>query len=411
MPVYIASYSESCPAKNLFAEAIKLICSPKYATIAALEDFGNLWDGYISITFLKSDNSSHGQEVFQDIKYSKYYDRSLDEISLKPSTSKEALEKEKRRQLQRCTRKSTNITKYRVLRDFRADPLEVEMQINDGKNVKMNIYEFHANFLTTAEYVSMRLFTFGSKNSNWLRSLVVELNSRWNFDPSVGTLFEKYMYLYEDPNMGDRQLFTKLTVAILTSLKFSNIVQTAELIDIFNTTSNIFEFLTNSKFSVWFLIPYQNNLIHLGVALENLVDFKFQDADICIQKKSGNRMEMYDWKKAEHGLQDLFLIAFQMAIAHTCGQTILYFQNMEAITRMQLIRYAIDLIIDNGQPNMNTDKASYIDRIIMSAVSLNLTAIIEVSGGISTQIKEINMIQYFNVYGTDIWTMNSTTSQ
>nr|XP_016928049.1 protein ORD isoform X2 [Drosophila suzukii] len=326
------------PAVSPVGQAILLLCSLTYPDEESLSKVPTLkiGKGSVSMKFelhpmAKGDNTQITEEVLSD----------LDET---PSTSKQAMERLKRRNERKVKEASlrmlqSNVISVTVKRRFDSfSSLDsVSYQMNGGMSETASIQDFHAKFFVRPEH-----------STNYLRHLYQECSGNWlkviqsdgggdaysNFkDPD--SPFETFVKLFERQAMQPQDVVCKL---VKTCLHVNEAVRLAErkfILEVFDQVRRIFEYITVNEYTVWFLVPCLNNKDQLRPM--NIDDFDLTKVRTTI-RAAGDTSNIY-WAYTDHNIQDLLMVAFQLALATNVNQSVLIISHLE--TREPIFQFLL----------------------------------------------------------------------
>lgn len=121
-----------------------------------------------------------------------------------------------------------------------------------------------------------------------------------------------------------------MTTAILKASNYLKNSSVSHLISIFNDIRWLFEYLTCSEYTVWFLLPSVfGNLVDITkITIEN-INFDLMKTKIQLKRVKSSS---FDWTQAENHVQELLMIAVQLAFGYHCKQNIIYLHSLKYVS-------------------------------------------------------------------------------
>ncbi|XP_028893820.1 protein ORD isoform X3 [Zeugodacus cucurbitae] len=350
--VYIVQGSNNCPIRHTVSTALKFICSSQYASIESLTQFENLHAGYVRIVLLISKGVCALQTDNTNLE--------SDSDSDAPCTSQWAQNREQRRKRrhlhnsQLLQRQQQLFHRVEALRDFRCSPELIVYTLDGGVKQKSSIDEFQRKFSTNIDFmlrqpeISRDGFT-----GNWLEFITTKLNGAMNREEEISKLFGYFVQLFLKNRYNECDLLSKLTTCCIIGHTALDVLLAVDALKIFNDVRMTFEFITCMEYTVWFLIPYKGRYVSVQeVSIEN---FQFHKVYTCIKLKAidKNLHREYIWSDAEHAIQDLLFIAFQLVMCFHLKRGVVYLQeelkNVRDYQTMQFVVTAYMQKNGNGQ--------------------------------------------------------------
>lgn len=111
---------------------------------------------------------------------------------------------------------------------------------------------------------------------------------------------------------------------------FLNDSRLSHLINIFNDIRWMFEFMTCSEYTVWFLLPSVfGNLEDISkITVEN-TNFDLLKTEIQLKQPNAKSI---NWMQAEKHVQELLLVAAQLAFGYHCQQNVVYLHSLRNVS-------------------------------------------------------------------------------
>nr|XP_014091646.1 protein ORD [Bactrocera oleae] len=398
--VYVVQGSNDCPLRFTVSTAIKLICSGQYASIESLTQFKNLHEGYVRIVLLISKEAC---EITASLE-SDNTNLESDSDSDAPCTSKWALNREQRRNQRQLRnthllqRQQQLFHKVEALRDFRYSPESIEYTLDAGAKQKSSVFEFQLKFRTNIDYILRQPeISRGGFSGNWLEFITTKLNGAMNREEEISKLFGYFVQLFLKNRYNECDLLSKLTTCCIIGHTALDVMIAVDALKIFNDVRNTFEFITCMEYTVWFLIPYKGRYVSVQeVSVEN---FQFNNVYTCIKLKAmeQNPCREYIWSDADHAIQDLLFIAFQLVICFHLKRGVVYLQEeLKNVKDYQTMQFVVTAYLQrNGNGQKFWPQKYYLQQILKACNKMRITAIIDYPGGLPVTPLSGNLIKCY----------------
>ncbi|XP_073839420.1 orientation disruptor [Musca autumnalis] len=362
--------------------ALQLVCTCKYDSYDELEIvYPRIRNGKVAITFslphllsreiLRNEHSSDSDE---------------------PCTSRAARERALKRQ-QRKEHKDETLIK--ATRDFRVNPHVIEYSVNGGVIKRCRKDLFHLRFFNCADIIFPRLADLQNGdcvNGRWLDLISFDFvcGKQGINDPII-----KFCEMYCKRKITTQNDIGSLTTAALTGRSDLNKHRIAKLISIFQDIRCVFEYITCSTYTVYFLLPTNfGNLKDIdditGITEDNI---NFNCMKTMLQLINPISAQKFPWTDAEAYLKKLFLVAVQLAFGYHLRQNILFLHDMEELAIHQNFEYFKAAFKRNYSGGPQIIEKNYIKRIIDVCSKFDMSCVLYYRGGKVFDMTNVFMIR------------------
>ncbi|XP_037817984.1 protein ORD [Lucilia sericata] len=372
-PLYLVHSSEKCEIISL---ALQLICGSKYCRASALHEIRHkISNGKVRLTFtlLKTTPEQPTAESSQ------LQDHSSD--SDVPCTSRQARQRlERRLERRRQSERQQSCLVINACRDFTLNPDLIVYSIDGGPPLECSVLVFQIRFFTCTELIFPRLMEVSHGqycNGRWLDLLSMEFVDKGR---EGNKLLKKFSKLYAKGNVYPNDLLCQLTSSVLTARNYLNNSRLSHLLNIFNDIRWVFEYITCSEYSVWFLLPSRfGNLKDIREITTENINFDLMKTEIQLKSASAKAVP---WLETEKHVQELFLVAVQVAFGYHCQQNIIYLHSLNYLERHQSFEFLNYSLLQSAGGRQLFAEKNYFERIFNICDKLNICCVLEYAGSL-----------------------------
>ncbi|KAH8298434.1 hypothetical protein KR044_002795, partial [Drosophila immigrans] len=358
-------------------QALKLMCTKEYATAASLQHLPQLHVGKGCVKMSFSLTHVGATDNVDD-------DSDLD---FGPSTSRQAFEREElRRELKNQKNSSRSLTQYQVSVVRRFDDVRIidriMIQINSGKWTEQSVIEFCDIFFIQPQHIPTMLLEASKTNpANWMKVIQGDEHCYRNFREN-GNPFETFAKLFHHQDYEKNELLEQLVSRCLFNREAIQLCERRFVLTVFDDVRQIFEYITNHEYTVWFFIPRLNLFPFHS---KNVDDFDLSNVRTSI--KLVNDIRPVFWHQADHNIMDILHVSFQLAFAKVGNQTVVFLSQLEKLAEFTSLQYARAFFMNNMySKDENSPKwicQRYLQSIINVSEKLQLTVFIEYPRGLT----------------------------
>ncbi|XP_017096515.2 protein ORD [Drosophila bipectinata] len=381
--IYNAFYAppKDQPAVTPVAQAILLLTSHIYAD-AHLENapFLKTGNGWIVLCFeMIPEGSANGGEAAAE-------EDEESDLEMDPCTSQQALERmrqreeRKERRQREAARKAHQSNSIQIYAKRRFDELayldKVFVEIDEGELEMMTVKDFIDQFFVNPNHSQTFLGKAHEKyGGNWLNVIRSDRNDTSHFTDSDSP-FLNFVKLFDRSAVKPHDLTCQVGKLYLEVNEKVWVQERRFVLNLFNQVRRIFEFITNSQHTVWFVLPdRQMKDTRMPMTLD---DLDFSEVRYSIRATSDNTD--VSCTDSNHSLKDILMVSFQLAFASNVRQSVVVLSHMEILSEymtMQYIsaQYMNDLFMEPNEPQWICH--SYLQRIVNMAQFLNAIVLIE----------------------------------
>lgn len=123
-----------------------------------------------------------------------------------------------------------------------------------------------------------------------------------------------------------------LTTSVLQTRLSLRVARMSNLLLLFNDVRKIFEYISCEEYTVWFFLMNDEGGfedIDIGAGV---INFQRMKTIVELRNSSDENYARMCWTKAENYVQELLLVAIQLAFGARCKQSIIYLHSMEAVS-------------------------------------------------------------------------------
>ncbi|KAH8290899.1 hypothetical protein KR054_006900, partial [Drosophila jambulina] len=400
------------PAVTPVAQAILLLCTLTYPDGDSLAKLPSLvlGQGMVSLTFERLATSPDGgTRVPQEPPVVDDPDSDLD---LEPCTSKQAMERQKKRKERKAKRaanarrvgvggipstsKDIQVTVTRRF-DIYSSLDSVFVEINGGATDEMHIEHFHKEFFVRSQHSFNFLKVLHEKCAgNWLQVIQCDNDAysglKWPDGP-----FETFIKLFDRQAMEPEDVLCRLATSYLQVNETVRLSERRFLLNVFDQVRQIFEYITVKEYTVWFLVPSRKSSKDVPVVsityeipiifliyfkyffYKNLDNFDLTKVRTCI-RAAGDQSNIF-WNYTNHNIKDILMVSFQLALASQANQSVLVMSHMETLSEFVTMQYVTASFMNDiygkapSSPKWYCHR--YLQRIVDMALFMGTIVIIE----------------------------------
>ncbi|ALC41334.1 ord [Drosophila busckii] len=354
------------------AQALQLLCTLDYVDAQSLERMPQLQLGKGELRLTMKLESKQQQREAD-------YDSEL-ELDMEPSTSAQAREREEQRRARKRRRAVINC-EVRVVRRF-DNELELHRmmyQIDEQPWQTVTVLEFHSLFFVQPAHGSEQLGGDAEQSyaRDWLRVIQAqELSYNASRD---GNPFDIFVKLFNSQQAVPKQLLCKLTSACVECTEQLRLAERRFVLQVFRHVRQMFEYITDNDYSVWFFVPSLNRYEELDRV--HVDDFDLRNVRTSI-KLTRDGSEFF-WHHAEHNIKDILHVAFQLVLAKLSRQSLLFIGSLEQLNDFICLQYIKAAFMNSVYAKDHWYCARYLHRMLELAESMELLVIIEYPSGLT----------------------------
>uniref|UniRef100_A0A240SX91 Uncharacterized protein n=1 Tax=Glossina pallidipes TaxID=7398 RepID=A0A240SX91_GLOPL len=377
--VYIVESPKECDA---ISTAIQLIYSKRYAQLSSLHLIKHqIKDGKIIVNF----SLSNSPLQIRDLN-----NLNSEDDDEGPCTSSQAKEREIRRK--QCRLRRNQVTQITAIRDFQLDGAIIEYSINQGPIKRCPVAKFQTRFFNCADYILPHLTSLEGKQffkDKWLNIL------RGGCEGTGENLLKDFcrLFVYRKVKLNEMLAgLTSSTLMVSSSITSSKI---SSIFHVFRDVRRIFEYITCSEYTVLFFLPSDCGPSKDITEIAQRINFEQMQTKVQLRVTGPYAMPQILWTQAETHIQELLLIAFQLAFAYHCHEHLVFLHSVTNLQRHQnLIVFKGALAQEQEQRNgQNWFSKNYLQRIIDVCLKIGLSAVIEYEDNLPLPLQNAAIIQ------------------
>ncbi|XP_075161557.1 orientation disruptor [Haematobia irritans] len=366
---------------DIFQLAIQLICSSKYDSILKLNDIASL--------------ISAGSAVF--LKFSlgadeNNYENDHSSDSDAPCTSQQAIERQQRRKERNNVSLVVGAKRY-----FGIDPDNIEYTFNNGPLLQCSVHDFHKRFFSCTDIILPTLPNLQNGNicnGRWFDLL--NFNFLYIDKHEPNHLISQFCEMYKERRITLQHPLGKMTTAILFGQRSISQSQLGHLIYIFQDIRRFFEYITCFEYTVWFMLPSDFG------TLKDVTEITPADTDLNLMKtkiqlKSPPSSPKYIWSEVHGYVQELFLVAVQLAFGYHCRQNVIFLHKLEKLKFHQSFEFIRTAYARKSRQSRTWIEKNYLQQIVNLCSKLKLSCVLDYSGSIPFELDDTFIIKYRKV--------------
>ncbi|XP_017053749.1 LOW QUALITY PROTEIN: protein ORD [Drosophila ficusphila] len=391
--------SKDLPAVTPVGQAILLLCTLTYPDGKSLAKIPHLQIGKGSVSMSFEMHSLEIVEEEDDVE------SDLDET---PCTSKQAYERIKWRRVRKNRKSPVKKLKPKVIKvivERRFDALDsldsVSYKINGGKIETLSISDFHTMFFLRPQHSQNYLKDLHQKCAgNWLKLIQSdeEGDPFSNFKES-NSPFETFVKLFDRQAMQPQDALCKLAKTCLEVKEAVRLEERKFVLEVFNQVRRIFEYITANEYTVWFVVPSQNDSQTLRPM--TLDDFDLTKVRTSI-RAAGDKGNVF-WDYTNHNIKDLLLMAFQLALASNVNQSVLVMSHLKTLAEFLTMQYVTASFMNDAYVKNPSDSKwichCYLQRIVDMALFPGTIVIVEYPSALTLLKEGRQLIKCFQKIG------------
>ncbi|KAM7356266.1 orientation disruptor [Cochliomyia hominivorax] len=320
-----------------------------------------------------------------------------------PCTSAQARQRLQRR-LARCRQleRQKREVVINACRDFSLNPDLIIYSVDNGPVMECSVLKFQIRFFSCTEVIFPRVTNISHGeycNGKWLDLLSLEFVEREGLN-----LLCQFSQLFDQQNLSLSEDICQLSSSVLTARMYLNNARLSHLIHIFNDIRWLFEYLTCSEYTVWFLLPsIFGNFQDISKISTNNINFDLLRTQFEIKQTNS---KPFNWLLAEKHVQELFLVAVQLSFGYHCQQNIIYLHNLKNLENRQSFELLNFSLINSSSNRQLFFKKNYFQRIFNICCKLQICCVLEYCGGLAFYPKQAFVVWGNYITPSQVWEFN-----
>uniref|UniRef100_A0A1A9VLF3 Uncharacterized protein n=1 Tax=Glossina austeni TaxID=7395 RepID=A0A1A9VLF3_GLOAU len=312
--VYIVESPKECDA---ISTAIQLIYSKRYAKLSSLHLIKHqIKEGKVIVNF----SLSNSLLQIRDLN-----NLNSEDDDEGPCTSSQAREREMRRK-QRCLRPMRQVTQITAIRDFQLDGAIIEYTINQGPIKRCPVAKFQTKFFNCADSILPNLTNLNREQffeDKWLNIL------RGGSEGRGKNLLQDFGRLFVYRKVELNEMLAGLTSSTLMASSSISLSKISSIFHVFRDVRRIFEYITCSEYTVLFFLPSDCGPSNDITEIAQRINFEQMETTVQLRVTGAYAMPQIPWTQAESHIQELLLIAFQLAFAYHCHEHLVFLHSVK----------------------------------------------------------------------------------
>ncbi|EDV37155.2 uncharacterized protein Dana_GF13305 [Drosophila ananassae] len=309
------------------------------------------------------------------------------DLDMDPCTSRQALERIKRREERKERRQSQVAEKERLSKSVqvyvkrRFDELafldKVFVEIDGGELEMMTVQCFISQFFVSPTHSQSFLGKVHEKyGGNWLKVIQSDRDDTSHFTDSDSP-FLTFVNLFDRTAVKPQDLSYRVGKVYLEVSERLWIQERRFVLDLFNQVRRIFEFITNNEHTVWFVLPERQ--VKDPTRPMSLEDLDFSEVRSCIRAVADK--SDVSCTDSNHSLKDALMVSFQLAFATHVRQSLMVLSHMETLSEYMTMQYISAQYMNDLYVKEASDPQwichCYLQRIVNMALFMGTVVLIE----------------------------------